>query len=186
MGKKPTILLLLTILFVLLQITGCGKEKVQGIYGKWAFIHDKVTTVAIFNHDGTAKYQEKEYSFNCDNEFIKLTDTDGQILQLRYLLNDKGMYLYTNTPYVYQGSNLPTSLVGDWVCQDKNWSFSFKNDGSFMEDGYFPGSYKINEQDSSFHLHYEDQFEDTVCYYQLEQNTVHIEYPWQLVHTVSK
>ena len=182
------------VLFILLLMTSCSKnendtaksDEALGICGKWAYKHDKETAIAVFREDGTAQYEGKDYSFECDSQFIKLKDTDGETIQLRYALDDEGMYLYSNNTYTYSDEGEPDGLVGEWSCADKNWSYSFTKTGTFNEDGFFSGSYTIDDENSTFKLVYNDEFEDTVCYFQLEENKLHIEYPWRMVRMNAK
>ncbi len=182
------------VVLMLLLITACGKNEndtaisneVLGICGSWAYIHDKETAIAVFHEDGIAQYEGKDYSFECDSQFIKLKDTDGETIQLRYVLDDEGMYLYSNNTYTFSGEGEPDGLVGEWSCAEKNWSYSFTEAGTFMEEGYFPGYYTVDDENSTFKLVYNDQFEDTVCYFQLEENKLHIEYPWRMVRISDK
>ncbi|MDF2943452.1 MAG: hypothetical protein K0S01_2310 [Herbinix sp.] len=184
----------LAIVLILLLMTACGKNEnvtaksneALGICGSWAYIHDKETPIAVFREDGTAQYEGKDYSFECESQFIKLKDTDGETIQLRYVLDDEGMYLYSNNTYTFSGEGEPDGLVGEWSCAEKNWSYSFTEAGTFMEDGYFPGYYTVDDENSTFKLVYNDQFEDTVCYFRLEENKLHIEYPWRMVKISDK
>lgn len=186
--------IIFAIVLLLLLMTACGKNKndtaisneALGICGSWAYIHDQDTAIAIFHEDGTAQYEGKDYSFECDSQYIKLKDTDGETKQLRYTPDDKGMYLYSNNIYTFCGEGEPEGLVGEWSCADKNWSYSFTEAGTFLEDGYFPGYYTVDDENSTFKLVYNDQFEDTVCYFRLEENQLSIEYPWRMVRISAK
>lgn len=182
------------VLFLLLLMTACGmnkkvtaiSDKAMRICGSWAYIHDKDTAIAIFHGDGTAQYEGKDYSFECDSQYIKLKDADGEITQLRYTLDDEGMYLYSNNIYTFCGEGEPDGLVGEWSCAGKNWSYSFTEAGTFLEDGYFPGYYTVDDENSTFQLVYNDQFEDTVCFYRLEGGKLYLEYPWRMVRISAK
>ena len=177
------------VVLMLLLMTACSNNQnvtvISGealrICGSWAYIHDKDTAIAVFHEDGSAQYEGKDYSFACDSQFIKLTDTDGETIQLRYTLDDEGMYLYRSTTYTFSGVGEPDGLVGEWTCADKNWSYSFTEAGTFQEDGYFPGKYTVDDESSTFKLVYIDQFEDTLCYFRLAENQLYIEYPWPMV-----
>ncbi len=194
MKKIKKISICFMILFMLLFMTACGHDKntfasskeAQGICGSWAYIHDKDKAVAVFQKDNTAKYEGKEYTFEYDSQFIKLKDKEGGTKQLRYKLDDKGMYLYSNNTYTFSDKGEPTSLVGKWVCADKNWSYTFTETGTFLEDGYFPGNYTVDDKNSTFKLVYKDQFEDTVCYFRISGNQLSVEYPWQMVRVSTK
>lgn len=194
MNKTKFYLTLFAVMFMILLMTACGKnvndtaksDEVLGICGSWAYIHDKEVAIAVFREDGIAQYEGKDYSFECDSQFIKLNDTDGETLQLRYVLDDEGMYLYSQNTYTLCGEGEPYDLVGEWSCPEKNWSYFFTETGTFMEDGYFPGYYTVDNENSTFKLVYNDQFEDTVCYFRLEDNKLHIEYPWRMVRISNK
>ena len=175
----------LAVVLILISLTACGKneKEPEGIFGSWSYIHDKETAIAVFRENGTAEYEEKEYSFEYDSQFIKLKDADGTSIELRYELNNKGMYLYKNTIYTFSGEGDPKGLIGEWSCPEKNWTFAFTEEGTFIEDGYFPGTYVVNYENSTFKLAYKDHFEDTVCYFELEGNQLLIQYPWQMVRT---
>lgn len=184
----------LAVVLMLLLLTACDKNKsdivlsneAQKICGSWAYIHDKETAIAVFREDGTAKYEDKGYSFECDSQFIKLKDKDGETIQLRYVLDDEGMYLYSNNTYTFSGEGEPHGLVGDWSCAEKKWSYTFKEDGLFLEDGIFSGNYTVDDENSTFKLVYNDPFEDTVCFFVLKENKLQIEYPWRMVSTSKK
>ncbi|MBB2183961.1 hypothetical protein H0486_13860 [Lachnospiraceae bacterium MD1] len=187
MKKTKLLLAFFTSVLILLLMTACGKnnsdlsKEALKIVGSWAYIHDKETAIAVFSKDGTAEYEGKDYSYVCDSQFIKLKNTDGEMIQLRYLLDDEGMYLYSNNTYSFSGTGKPDGLIGEWECPEKNWSYFFTDKGTFMEDGYFTGYYTVDDKNSTFKLVYNDQFEDTVCYYTLDNDKIKIEYPWRMV-----
>ncbi len=194
MKKIQILTSFLAILLMLLLMTACSKNENEtaisnealGICGSWAYIHDKETAIAVFHEDGTAVYEGKDYSFEGDSQFIKLKDTDGVTTQLRYTLDDEGMYLYSNNTYTYSGEGEPDGLIGEWACKEKNWSYSFTEAGTFIEDGFFPGYYTVDNDNSTFKLVYNDQFEDTVCYFHLDKDKLLIEYPWRMVRMSDK
>ena len=190
---KKTKVLSTFFVVVLMLLTACSKkervalsEEAVDICGSWAYIHDKETAIAVFREDGTAQYEGKDYTFDCDSMFIKLTNKDSETIQLRYALDDEGMYLYSNNTYIYSGDSKPDGLVGEWTCAENNWTYSFSEAGTFLEDGYFPGYYTIDNENSTFKLVYNDQFEDTICYFQMDDNKLHIEYPWRMVEISNK
>lgn len=177
------------VVLMILLMAACDKnendsvksDEALEISGSWAYIHDKETAIAVFREDGTAQYEGKEYFFECDSKFIKLKNKDGETIQLRYVLDDEGMYLYSQNTYTFCGEGEPYGLVGEWSCAEKNWSYSFTEAGTFLEDGYFPGYYTVDDENLTFKLVYNDQFEDTVCYFRLEENRLCVEYPWRMV-----
>lgn len=158
-------------------------EQAKEICGSWAYIHDKATEVAQFNEDGSAMYEGKVYTFDCDDTFVTLTSTDGETTKLRYEVTDEGMNLYSNNTYTYIEEGTPDSIIGQWECKDKKWTYYFTDKGTFMEDGCFPGHYTVDSDNSTFTLVYNDPFDDTVCWFKLDGNKLTIEYPWPMVHT---
>ncbi len=193
MKTKRFVKTIVSVLPILLM-TACGwsgdtksdvslSEEAETICGSWAYIHDKETAIAVFEKDGTAKYEGKKYSFDCDSRYIWLKDAEDNTLRLRYIMDDEGMYLYQNTTYIYSKEGEPEGLVGQWTCPETNWSFEFTDSGTFLEDGFFSGNYTVDEKSETFKLIYNDKFEDTICYYHTEGNELDIEYPWRMVRT---
>ena len=184
------------VVLILLFMTACDKNKNENetvisdealrICGSWSYIHDKETAIAVFHEDGSAQYEGKDCSFECDSKFIKLKNKDDETIQLRYVLDDEEMYLYSNNTYTFSGEGEPDGLVGEWSCADKKWSYAFTETGTFMEDDIFSGNYSVDDENSTFKLVYNDQFEDTVCYFRLEEDKLLIEYPWRMVKTRKK
>lgn len=179
--RTPALLLALLLLAALLCACGGGTLGPDGqkLVGRWAFNHDPGTCVIELRSDGSARYEGNDYRFAADGDFLVLTDSGGKELRLRCLPNEEGLLLYLSTEYVCHGP--AEGLVGLWVCAPKNWSFTFTETGAFLEDQTFPGTYTVNEQDSSFTLHYLEDFADTVCYYQLDGDRMLVDYPWQLI-----
>jgi hypothetical protein len=194
MKIKKYLPIFFAVVLMLLLMTACDKNgndtaksnEALGLYGGWAYIHDKETAIAVFREDGTAQYEGKDYSFDCDSQFITLKDKAGETTLLRYTIDDEGIYLYSNNTYTFAGEGEPSSLVGEWSCVDKHWSYSFTEAGTFMEDGIFTGYYTVDDENSTFKLVYNDMFEDTVCYFRLEENKLNIEYPWRMVRISDK
>ncbi len=194
MKKIKLLITFLAIMLILLTLTACGKKEndtviskeAQAISGSWAYIHDRETAIAVFHKNGTAEYEGEEYTFECDSQYIMLKNKDGETKQLRYTLDDEGMYLYSNNTYTFSGEGEPSGLVGEWSCKEKNWTYTFTETGTFMEDGFFPGYYTVDDQNSTFKLVYNDQFEDTVCYFSLDGDKLCIEYPWRMVKMSDK
>ena len=169
---------------VFLLLAGCASAdlspQAQAIMGKWAYIHDEETVILKLRTDGTATFHDKDYSYDCDDEFINLS-ADGEELNLRYKVDGDNLYIYEQTTYKYDGEGSPDGLIGEWTCAEKNWKFEFTEEGTFMEDGYFPGYYVPDEDNGSFKLIYNDQFEDTVCFYSIKDDELTLEYPWCMV-----
>lgn len=149
--------------------------------GKWGYIHDPDTPSLIIKANGKAELDGKKYTYSIEDNHLVLTDKKGKSESLRFLIDDTGIYLYKNAVYQYDGEDEPSSLEGVWKCEEYHWSYEFTSSGSFKEDGFFPGYYTVNEEDSSFTLVYNDQFEDTTCFYQLNGSELTVSYPWRMV-----
>ena len=194
MKSRRILLAYCVILMMLLLMVACNNNEIDtvssddvtGIFGSWSYIHDKETRIALFRENGMAEYKGKDYSFEWDSQFIMLKDKDGETIQLRYAFHDGGMYLYSKDTYSFCGEGDPGGLIGEWSCGEKNWSYTFTDTGTFLEDGYFPGYYTVDDENSTVTLEYIDQFEDTVCYFRLEENNLHIQYPWRMVRIGDK
>lgn len=152
-----------------------------GLLGRWAYVHDTENAALVFETTGYAVLDGEPYTYEYDDQFIKLTAMDGTVTNMRYVADNKGMYIYKHTTYTYTGSGAPNGLIGNWECKEKKWLFEFSDKGTFMEDGYFPGYYSVDEENGTFKLMYNDHFEDTECYYSIDGNELSIEYPWRMV-----
>lgn len=182
---KKILLIGITAMMLLAGCGGKGEDlspEAQQICGSWAYNHDKETQAVLFKKDGTALYEDVKYRYTCDEQFIYLTDGKENKQTLRYLIDDDGIYLFKNTAYTFEGENEPNGIVGKWV-NEKGWSFEFTEKNTFLEDGYFPGYYILEEEQSAVRLVYSDQFEDTVCYYSINGKDMILEYPWKYVKT---
>ena len=181
---KRFAVLFLTIVLIFLCACGTDAEltdEAKAICGSWAYIHDDATSVLQLKANGKAVFHDKNYTYNCDGGYIELLSSDGTQLRLRYVLDGEKLYLYEQTTYTYSGSGSPTGVVGMWEDKPDNWSFEFTQDGTFREDGYFPGRYSVNEADGTIKLMYNDHFEDTTVYYHVNGSELMIEYPWPMV-----
>ena len=170
------------VLLCLFCLASCGGKSAGGMDGKWAYVHDKNTCALSFSGN-TMKLDGEKYQYSVEGSTLLLTK-NGKSDTMRFVLSDDGseMYIYKKTGYVPDEGQTPNGLVGRWINKENKWSFEFKENGEFSEDGIFPGYYTVNEEgDSSFKLMYIDHFEDTVCYYTLEGNVLMVEYPWQMV-----
>lgn len=166
------------LLFVMITVCfcACGKEAADPfLSGEWGYIHEPETTVLSFKGDKVT-FDGPKYSFTADGTYLHLTSGDTSV-ELRYMISGKHFYVYRTTEYTYTGEGTPEGLAGKWENPNK-WSFEFSDDGQFVEDGYFPGSYTSDGK--AFKLMYTDHFEDTVCFYTIDGNTLTVEYPWEM------
>lgn len=189
MKKSRLMIPVIILLTVFLSACGSSVEKLsaeeEAVCGEWAYVHDKDTTVLGLYKDRKAKYENRKYTFYGDDSQIRLNDQKGNSISFRYRMEDDGMLLYRKAEYTYDGEGEPSGLIGQWKSAE-NWTFQFTESGTFLEDGFFSGIYTVDEEAGTFTLIYQDQFEDTECYYSLDGNKLSIEYPWKMVRTGSK
>lgn len=155
-------------------LTGCGKAE------RWAYIHDTETEILRLGSDGKAEFNGEKYSYTRDDQYIELTDGDGELLKMRYVMDGDQMLLYEKSVYTFSGSGERDGLIGLWT-QGNGWSFEFTDKGTFCEDTYFTGYYSVDEENSVIKLMYNDKFVDTYVYYSIENDELCIEYPWPMV-----
>ena len=181
-------LLLLTVMT--LALTGCGHKDVSNLSdeakflcGSWAYIHEPDKTALKLNDDLTAKLDGEKYTYEVKDSHIELTDKSGNTVSYRYLWDEheNQLFFFKQNVYTYKGTGTPDGIVGLWECPEQNYKFEFTSEGTFQEDGYFPGYYVVDEEAGSFKLIYNDQFYDTTCYFTLNGNELLIEYPWPMV-----
>ncbi len=180
-GKRISSLLLVFTLVFLLAACSDAQLSPQDaeLVGRWAYEHDPETEAIRFQKNGKARYEGKQYRFQCDGEYIILSAADGSLLKLRYQMDEKGMLLYRSSEY--QREEEQPGLVGFWSCPGQNWSYQFTSRGTFMEDGVFTGYYSVDENASTFTLMYTGGFDNTTCYFERDGNRMTVEYPWQMV-----
>lgn len=187
---------MMTVLMAAVLMTmGCGRsrQKVtpieqnsfeEALTGKWAYIHDKETVVADFEVDGSAIFESERYTYTADDQFIYLKKQDGEIMKLRYEMDQKTgdcMYVYIQSTYTRQTGAATDDVVGVWKEETKNWMFEFTNKNTFMEDESMTGYYEVDETAGTIKLMYGEALEDTIFFYQITDNKMFVEYPWMMV-----
>lgn len=183
MRKRKIFAFALAVSVLTLSFTGCGYPEEDGtLSGKWAYIHETDETAFKVNaSEHKAVLDGVKYSCDVDPEYITLTDKDGNTMKLRYVSDNKGIYLYKIQEYTYEGIPEEGSLTGVWANPEKTWSFEFTATGEFKEDGIFPGIFYEDKEAGTIKLMYNDHFEDTVMYYSIVGNKLTVEYPWRMV-----
>ena len=176
---RLTALISILLIAASVLLSGCGAQNNDPLCGAWAYNHAPETPVLTIENNGSAVFDGKSCACRSDDSFLYLT-ADGATTAMRYELNDDGMYLYEPTEYTYDGEGTPDGLVVRWV-NEQGWDFEFTAQGTFIEDGYFPGRYSVNEAEDTFKLMYNDPFEDTTCYYHIDGKEMLVEYPWHMV-----
>lgn len=173
---------------LLVLLAGCGSAELapeaKDIQGEWAYIHSDDVASLVLKPNGKAVFENENYTYNCEDGRLILTDSHGDQLSMRYFLEDGKLILYKQTTYTCSSPTGSNGVVGLWEAPKDHWSFEFTADGTFREDGYFPGFYTVNETDGTIKLVYNDKFEDTVIYYSISGNELTVEYPWPMVPVV--
>lgn len=184
MKETKPVAIICVLLLIFVWLIGCSApvdEAAEELKGSWAYNHDPDTTILSLKSRGKATFHDVNYKYHTDGSFIILSSKDEEI-KLRYKVDGEGILIYETTVYEREDGNASADgLIGRWVNKENKWSFEFTEEGTFMEDGYFPGYYYINEKGGYAKLIYNDQFEDTVLYYSIEGSTLTVEYPWQMV-----
>lgn len=181
MKKKSLFSILAVLLLICSFISGCGAKVESPILGKWAYIHDDTTLILQLKDNGDAIFKNEKYKFTDENGFLILKASGKEDLKLRYTIDGEDILLFEHEDLYYQGEGAPEGLIGLWRNEETKWSMEFSEEGTFLEETFFPGYYTVDEANSSFKLMYTDNFEDTTCYYEIDGNTLHLEYPWKLV-----
>lgn len=156
--------------------TGCSKSAYDG---EWAYIHDD-KTVALTINGKNAELDGAKCKVTEEGDTLKLTSQNGAQYEIKASDTEGQIILYKSTTYTYEGDGEPNGLVGIWTSSE-NWSFEFTEDGTFKEDGYFPGYYIDDTENHTFSLIYNDHFVDTVCNYSIDGNELTVQYPWPMV-----
>ncbi len=151
----------------------------------WAYIHEPGTEILRLENDGKAVYKGENYDYIKDEGFITLTDGQGRDLKMRYVEEEGSMLLYERTAYQYREVDgvKRDGLIGLWEDEEEHWTYEFTAKGTFLEDKIFPGYYFVDEEAGTIKLVYNDHFEDTYVYYQIDGDELIIEYPWPMVRT---
>lgn len=177
---------------ILLLWTACGslgeaalpqEADVGSLLGEWAFDYEPTVLVLRLSEDGSAWYKGQEYTWEEDGSgFLKLTDESGALLSLRYSLSDGKTVIYPQTSY-HRGKEVEGQggIIGIWEGVSDGSTFVFTPSGKFLEDNAFAGYFLADPDAGTFLLHYGEIFEDTLCYYSIDQEILTIEYPWTIV-----
>lgn len=172
-----------TMLVICVAVMLIALASAEDITGSWAYIHAPEEAAFILNPDGSAQLDGKAYQYTLDGDRIVLTNKKGDVSRLRYVWDGDNILLYKTAVYIYEGKGQPAGLIGIWKDATDKWSYQFTEKGTFLEDGYFPGYYTVDEAGKSFKLVYVDQFADTICYYEIDGDRLTVEYPWPMVRT---
>lgn len=179
MKHRFTKLIAICLSLMILCIAGCSKTQTQ----EWAYIHDKATTILSLSDNGKAVFNGEKYTYTLENNFLTLTDKDGNVTTMRFIPDGDQYLLYETAVYEYKGEGEPDGVIGYWQEIDGYLSFEFTDKGTFREDYYSPGYYTVDEENGIIKLVYNDMYADTYIYYQVDGNILTVDYPWPVVPT---
>lgn len=154
------------------------------LIGDWAFNHAPETSVLLVREDGTAVYDGRDWTWEGDETFLTLKDAEGETFPIRYIADEKGVWIYLPGEYTRRDKLTDEEIWGAWIRDTSDMSsFIFEKDGRFMEDGTFVGTYKVDPEAGTFLLQYQPAgyFDDTLCYFLREGDHMTIFYPWTMV-----
>ncbi len=179
MKSLKTLKLVLISLMGIMLMAGCSKATKQ----EWAYIHEPGETVLTLSDNGKAEFKGVKYTYTLENDYLTLTDKDGNEIGMRFVPDGDRMFLYEPAVYEYTGEGEPDGIIGFWQEVGGNLSFEFTDKGTFREDYYSPGYYVVDEEQGMIQLIYNDMYPDTFIYYHLDGNILTVEYPWPMVPT---
>ena len=168
-------------LAVMLLLSGCSGKKSDNPYtGKWAYNHDTTKTALKIEQNGKAELDGQKYTYTSSEEGLVLKNDDGDKVRVVFKNgkdDENGIFVYK--PMFFTPAGECDGLIGVWNC-GRN-SFEFTSDGTFREDGYFPGYYTVDADAGVIKLVYNDMFEDTYIPYSLTDKGLQLEYPWEMI-----
>lgn len=179
---RQTAAIFLAVLTCFVLLNTVFAEAAMPLIGEWAFDYEPETTVLKVDADGTAWYKGTEYRWEDQGTSLKLTDAEGKITSLRYTVTEEKKVIYPQTRY-QRGKEVEGQggLIGIWEGVDDKSNFVFTPAGYFLEDSSFTGNFMFNSEEGTFLLHYGDVFDDTTCYYSIQDEILTVEYPWTIV-----
>lgn len=153
----------------------------------FAYIHEPEKEILRLAEDGTAIFNGEAYTYVREGDWLTLKDSKGQETKMRFTKprEDKEKWmLYERTEYHFAGEGEPDGVIGFWQGgPEDRLAYEFTTKGTYLEDGTFPGYYEVDEENKMIKLMYNDHFEDTYIYYELDGNKLYIDYPWPVVRT---
>ncbi len=150
--------------------------------GQWAVTSDAAAPILQLNEDGTALYDGSQYAWEDDGQFLLLKGDQEEVLHLRYQVTEKAPWIFKPMNYTRKEGTTGEGIRGVWNLDGSDMGFfEFSDKGTFLEDGLFDGTYKVDYEAGSFTLVYTKYLDDTVCYFTIDGDRMIVEYPWMLV-----
>lgn len=160
-----------------------AESETASLVGEWVFTDIPENTVMILNEDGSATYGGQELVWEDQGDTLLLTDAAGESLRVLYVRTEKGITVWL--PSVFSRISEiggEGEIIGTWTAPEPSQSsFVFMEDGQFLEDGVFVGTYENDAENARVTLKYNDYFADTEIFYEfLEDGMLAVYYPWSL------
>lgn len=183
---KTDKLLVSCLLIVIMAFSlSLAEEESLSLYGEWCYDYAPEAPVVILEEGGSASFlgTSAHWEAKADESLLLFYDASDRVQAIRYAMSDKGLILYLPVQFTKVSETERESVVGTWKAGGTSQSsFVFTQNGRFLEDGVFTGSYSVNEEASQVTLHYTEYFEDTTFYYSfIDDDTLIIAYPWTFV-----
>ncbi len=134
---------LFLILFCLVCGNSCSEEARLPLIGEWAFNYAPETAVLLVREDGTAFYEELDWTWEWDATVpaLTLTNPEEERKEIRYASDENGIRIYLPGEYTRKDKLADEEIWGVWTLNGSDRSsFVFEKDGRFMEDSTFVGS----------------------------------------------
>lgn len=152
----------------------------DSILGMWIDSEDDV--LEFFSDDSVNWFDLESYdSYNFDGKFLCLYRNGEETKHLARLFDD--MLVIYGDSYYYERVGEGSGLFGRWDCvshDDGDYSFDFRNDGTFNEDGAYNGIYYIDGNDIL--LSYDDSTAE-LCIFVLDGDKLAVAYGHVLYYT---
>ena len=140
------------VLVILLCFAAIATVCAEGFpVGDWAFIHAPEESVLLLREDGTAVLSGQECTWQDDSGsgFLRFM-IGGEETSLRYHVAEGKVLLYFPVEYVRAEDDPGEGLLGAWVGKESEKStFIFREDGMFLEDGTFTGTFRVDQEAGS-------------------------------------
>ena len=104
------------VLILILGISVAEPAETAGFRpGEWAFNHEADKTVLLLREDGTAVWQEEDFTWTDDGEFLHLVPEEGEAVSIRYLAGDGKTLIWLPVEYVRTEDDPGEGLAGAWI-----------------------------------------------------------------------
>lgn len=172
----------MTVCFLLTAVSVCTAESTANAI-RWVLAHNPDETVLLMNEDGSGLYFETQVRWSDNGSALLLESDDGQAFELKYEANEEYIIVYLPSMFSRISEiGEDGSIIGTWKASGTSQSsFVFTEDGKFLEDATFTGSYGFDPQSGTVLLSYIGGFEDTMIYVSFYEGNLIVEYPWKLI-----